>query len=157
MKLNDTLCALVIGLLAGFVLIHIQAFPPMPGQKYGPAVYPGLIASGLLVCAALLFVRGLKTVRAEGLVTFGTWWRDPGLLFGFWLIVAVIAVYVWVSERAGFIPTSVAALVALMLTFRVKPALAVAVAVGGTLLIHTIFYKGLRVPLPWGWLTPFAW
>ena len=44
-----------------------------------------------------------------------------------------------------------------MLTFRVKPALAVAVAIGGTLLIHTIFYKGLRVPLPWGWLTPFAW
>ena len=28
------------------------------------------------------------------------------------------------------------------------------VAVGGTLLVHLVFYKLLRVPLPWGWLTP---
>jgi hypothetical protein len=28
-------------------------------------------------------------------------------------------------------------------------------ALGGTLLVHVAFYKLLRVPLPWGPLTPF--
>jgi putative tricarboxylic transport membrane protein len=26
-----------------------------------------------------------------------------------------------------------------------------------TLVVHTIFYKALRVPLPWGVLMPFQW
>jgi putative tricarboxylic transport membrane protein len=30
-------------------------------------------------------------------------------------------------------------------------------ALGITLVIHTIFYKGLRVPLPWGILLPIQW
>jgi len=29
--------------------------------------------------------------------------------------------------------------------------------VGMTLLVHMIFYKGLRVPLPWGILLPWQW
>jgi putative tricarboxylic transport membrane protein len=28
-------------------------------------------------------------------------------------------------------------------------------AIGGTLVVHLAFYKLLRVPLPWGPLTPF--
>jgi putative tricarboxylic transport membrane protein len=31
------------------------------------------------------------------------------------------------------------------------------VAVAATLLIHTLFYKLLRVPLPWGVLEPVLW
>ena len=30
-------------------------------------------------------------------------------------------------------------------------------ALGITLVIHTIFYKGLRVPLPWGVMLPLQW
>ena len=36
-----------------------------------------------------------------------------------------------------------------------KPALLWALA--GTLVVHLAFYKLLRVPLPWGVLTPYAW
>ena len=34
---------------------------------------------------------------------------------------------------------------------------ALVVAVVATLVIHFAFYKLLRVPLPWGLLTPWAW
>jgi putative tricarboxylic transport membrane protein len=34
---------------------------------------------------------------------------------------------------------------------------ALPVALASALLIHTIFYKLLKVPLPWGILTPLAW
>ena len=31
------------------------------------------------------------------------------------------------------------------------------IAIIVTFVVHTIFYKGLRVPLPWGLFTPIQW
>jgi putative tricarboxylic transport membrane protein len=44
-----------------------------------------------------------------------------------------------------------------MLSMRVPPGRAVLISLIATLVIHTAFYKLLRVPLPWGLLTPIAW
>ena len=49
MKVNDALIGAALAALGAVVLWHIQSFPPMPGQKYGPAWFPGLIAIGLMV------------------------------------------------------------------------------------------------------------
>ena len=43
------------------------------------------------------------------------------------------------------------------ITFFLPPVPAVAVAIAATLVIHTCFYKLLKVPLPWGVLQRFAW
>jgi putative tricarboxylic transport membrane protein len=47
-------------------------------------------------------------------------------------------------------------LLALFLAYGVRPVTAIIVAVVVTLVIHYAFYKLLRVPLPWGVLTRFA-
>ena len=47
-------------------------------------------------------------------------------------------------------------LLALFLTLRVRPLLAVPLAIVLPVVIHLIFYKMLRVPLPWGVL-PVLW
>ena len=39
----------------------------------------------------------------------------------------------------------------------VKASRILPLACGLTLLIHTLFYLGLRVPLPWGVLIPIQW
>ena len=65
--------------------------------------------------------------------------------------------YIAASDRLGFLPTAVVILMALFSVLRVPPGRAVLVAVIATLVIHFAFYKLLRVPLPWGVLTPFAW
>jgi putative tricarboxylic transport membrane protein len=39
----------------------------------------------------------------------------------------------------------------------VKPLHIMPLAIGITMLIHTLFYKGLRVPLPWGVFSPLQW
>jgi len=44
----------------------------------------------------------------------------------------------------------------LFFALRVKPALALVLAIFVPLVIHLIFYKLLRVPLPWG-LLPVLW
>ena len=64
--------------------------------------------------------------------------------------VGGLALYVALSDRIGFLILGSLMLLALMLALRVRPVIALVVAVLATLLIHVAFYKGLRVPLPWG-------
>jgi putative tricarboxylic transport membrane protein len=45
----------------------------------------------------------------------------------------------------------------LFLVFKVRLRTAIVVAVLGALCIHTLFYKLLKVPLPWGLLKSVAW
>lgn len=157
MKINDTLTGAAIAALGVTILIHVQAFPQMPGQKVGPAMFPGLLAVGLLVCAAGVIWRGLKTLKAEGWVVWPEWLQQRRIAAGFVLIPLVLIVYAAVSEKVGFIPTGIAFLFSLCWAFGVRLWMALAVAVAGTLIIHTIFYKLLKVPLPWGILSGFVW
>ena len=59
MKLNDAVWGALLLLLGVVVLVHVQAFPTIPGQQVGPALFPGLVAVGLGVCGVLLIVKGL--------------------------------------------------------------------------------------------------
>ena len=43
------------------------------------------------------------------------------------------------------------------LAFSVRVQLVLPLALLVTLVIHAAFYKGLRVPLPWGILQPLQW
>ena len=60
MKLNDAVWGALLLLLGAAVLVHVQAFPTIPGQQVGPALFPGLVAAGLGVCGVLLIVKGLR-------------------------------------------------------------------------------------------------
>ena len=157
MKINDTVSGAAIAALGLTILIHVQSFPPMPGQKVGPAMFPGLLAVGLLICAAGVIWRGLKSLKTEGWVVWPEWLQQRRIAAGFALIPLVLIVYAAVSEKLGFIPTGIAFLFSLCWVFGVRPWMAFAVAVAGTLVIHTIFYKLLKVPLPWGILSGVVW
>ncbi len=155
MKLNDALAGVLLLALAAAVGWHIRGFPQMPGQKFGPALFPGLIAAGLAVCGALLVVRGLRS--GDAMLRLAPWTRSPAMLGNFALVCGVLVFYALASAALGFIVTGVALLLALFLKLHVPPTRAVVVAVAATLIIHTLFYKGLRVPLPWGVLESIAW
>ena len=66
MKINDAIWGAVLLLLAAVILVHVQSFPKIPGQQVGPALFPGLIAAGLGVCALLLVAKGLAARTAGG-------------------------------------------------------------------------------------------
>lgn len=157
MRINDVLSGVLIGAFGVSVYLHAQSFPPMPGQAVGPNMFPQLIAAGLMVCAALLVARGLKTLKTESWISLPGWAGQGRTVLGFVLIPLVLTFYVAVSERLGFLPTAVALLTALFLVFGVKLKTAIPVALLGSLGIHTLFYKLLKVPLPWGILESLAW
>ena len=157
MKINDVLSGTLIGVFGASIYLHAQSFPPMPGQNVGPKMFPQLIAAGLMICAALLVVNGLKTLKTKSWITVPDWASRGRITLGFVLIPLVLAFYVAVSERLGFLPTAVALLTSLFVVFEVKLKTAIPAALLGSLGIHTLFYKLLKVPLPWGILESIAW
>ena len=160
MKLNDAVWGALLLLLAAAILVHVQSFRTIPGQQYGPAIFPGLIAVGLAICAVLLIVNGL-TARSGGerahWIAFAPWTRSHRHIAAFALTIGVNAFYILLVDRLGFIPTGIIYLAALFAVFGVRLIWIVPLAVVLTLVIHTAFYKMLRVPLPWGVLQGFIW
>jgi putative tricarboxylic transport membrane protein len=68
-----------------------------------------------------------------------------------------VVFYIAFANALGFFATSFIMLVALFKALRVNWRRTFIVAVIATVLAHFAFYKLLRVPLPWGVLTPWAW
>lgn len=157
MKINDVVSGGLAGVFALAIFIGAQGFPEIPGQNVGPKVFPVLIAAGLMLCAVMLMRRGLRTAGSEKWVSLPDWMRNGRSVFGFLLVPVSLVFYVLASDALGFIPTAVVMLLAMFLTYGVRIRTALIIAVLGSLLIHALFYKMLKVPLPWGVLGPYAW
>lgn len=155
MKLSDSLWGMLCIVFGAAVLIHVQGFPAMPGQKYGPAVFPGLIAAGFVACGLLLIARGMKTKAA--LIEWMDWTRSRTHVLRFVGLVAAIIFYILSSDALGFLLTGTLTLLGMFTLFGVALPRAALIALIATLTIHFLFYKIMRVPLPWGVLTPIAW
>jgi putative tricarboxylic transport membrane protein len=127
--------------------------PAVPGQDVGPAAFPMLIGGGLVLCGVLIaFGIGqafeAPEADAEGAPRFA------GLRA--LLPPALLVFYVLTVDRLGFLPTAAAMVLATALTFGARWRLAVPLAIAAPLLVHLVFYKLLRVPLPAG-LLPAPW
>ena len=158
MKFNDALSGTALLALAIAILVNIQGFPKIPGQNIGPAAFPGLLAVLLAGCSIALIARGLRDKLAhERWITPGAWLRSWPHLRSFLVTVGCLLFYIFASNWLGFLITAVAVLSAMFLTLGVRHRLVLPVALITSLVIHTLFYKGLRVPLPWGVLMPIAW
>jgi putative tricarboxylic transport membrane protein len=79
------------------------------------------------------------------------------MVTNFLAVCAALVLYIVAAGPLGFIPTGVILLAALFLKFGVRPVRSIVTAFVATLLIHTAFYKLLKVPLPWGLLERFVW
>ena len=156
MKINDAVFGAIFALLGAVTLVHVQSFPNIPGQQYGAAIFPGLIAAGFVVCGVMLVVSGVRARAEQPWFEAGGWMRSPRHVVAALAIVLGVAAYVLLAEVVGFL---IVAPILLVLWFRVLgvrwPAALVS-AVLATAVIWYAFYKLLRVPLPWGVLTPYA-
>jgi len=153
MRVSDTLIGSVLLLLSLAVLWHIQSFPDFPGQQHGPALFPGVVAGALALASLELIRTGLRS-RAPLLQLAGT---NLYSLVPFATTVAGLFFYYLLSDRLGFIVCALIVLSALMWSFGVRRSLVLPVAFVSTMIIHTGFFKFLKVPLPWGLLQPVAW
>ena len=157
MKFNDAVFGAVLLLLGLAVLVYVPSFPTIPGQKVGPALFPGLIAVGLVVCALMLIVNGIRQRATEPWIDTGDWMRSRRHIGAFIVTIGAVLAYIVFADKLGFLIVGPLVLLALFLAYGVRPVTAIIVAIAVTLVIHYAFYKLLRVPLPWGILTRFAY
>lgn len=155
MKINDAVFGAVLIALCAAIFAAVQSYPTIPGQSVGPSVFPRVIAAGLGVCGMLLCLRGL---RARGAwVQPAPWWRSRRHVLAVALVVGGTVAFIVFAQSLGFLVVAPLFLAGLFLVFGVRPVLVAPMALGATLAIHYAFYKLLKVPLPWGLLTPIAW
>jgi len=150
---SDRWVGIALALLGLAVLWSARAFPNVPGQKLGAAFLPMLVGAGLLLCAIALVVRswrGRAYADAAAPAAAGSEHFGSSLV-----IIGVVLAYIFLSERIGFLIIAPLCLLTGFLAFRIDWRRALLWAVVGTLVVHFAFYKLLRVPLPWGPITPF--
>jgi len=157
MKIHDSLNGALLLLFAMAVYWHTRAFPEMPGDQIGPALFPRIIAVGMGICGFFLILGGIRRRATERWMEMPDWVRSPRLVAGFAIVVAGLIVPYLFLEQLGFLVCAPLLLAMLLWVLRVRPWAIPPLAIGITLLIHTIFYKGLGVPLPWGLLASWAW
>ena len=157
MKIHDTLFGLFFLALGALVLFAVRGFPNIPGQPVGPALFPGLRAIGLCVTGILLVIKGLRHRASAAWFEWEDWVHSPRHVLALFVLLGCVVFYIAFANALGFFATSFIMLVALFKALRVNWRRTLIVAVIATVLVHFAFYKLLRVPLPWGVLTPWAW
>ena len=152
MKVHDALSGAGLAALGGVVLWHIQGYPAMPGQKFGPAWFPGLVAVGLIVCGLTLCFssRGKLFVEIPG------WVSRPRPRTAVLAVLGGLLFYIFAVDTLGFHLTGFLILTLWTRRLGASWRLGIPVALVATVLIHLAFYKLLRIPLPWGIFERFA-
>ena len=157
MKLSDAIFGLLLLALGAVVIAVVSSYPTIPAQRVGPALFPALIALGLAIGGLLLIVRGWRDRAMVPWIRFEPWVHSPRHVAGFTGVIGSVVFYIAVVNSLGFLLTSLIILTVLFRLFGVALGRSIVMAAIATFVIHFAFYKLLRVPLPWGVLTNYAW
>ena len=161
MRLPDRVTGLfLVGLGAASAYGGWQ-LPPVPGQPVGPNVFPLVIGTGLALCGlAIAFGIGHSFEEEEETVPYdgGEAPAPRGQLYGLRALLppALLLFYVLVADRLGFIITAALIVYATSTALGARWKLSLPLAMLAPIVIHLIFSKLLRVPLPIG-LLPMPW
>ena len=156
MQLSDRVTGAVLVALGGLAAWNASYLPGVPGQDVGPAAFPLVIGTGLIICGALIVFGIGQSFEAPE--------EDPPAGPGPWRIgglralvpAALLLFYVFAAEPLGFLPTAAIMVLVGAFALGARPVLAVPLALIAPPLVHLAFYKLLRVPLPAG-ILPAPW
>jgi putative tricarboxylic transport membrane protein len=161
LQINDALFGGVLWLLAAAILWQAASFPAMPGQSFGPALVPSVLAGGFLLCGLGLVLSGVRPRGAGPLVAPPAEWASGGgrgRLLDAALVLGGLVVLILLWDRFGFLIGG--ALYTALLVYRFHGggvARAVLVAAVACFVVDWAFRRLLLVPLPMGPLTGVVW
>lgn len=153
MRINDALLGLVI-LLGGLaIILEAATFPATHGQSYGPGFVPVIIGAGLALAGAGLVVQGWRSRAVGGWVDMAG--IRPERLVDAVLVLVVIAAFILLADRLGFVLTAGAGLLGLLVRFRRGAWLSsLLLTIVIILAVDWAFRTMLLVPLPQGAVLP---
>jgi putative tricarboxylic transport membrane protein len=157
MHLSDRVTGLFLVVLGALAYWGGSRLPAVPGQDVGPAAFPMVIGTGLVLCG-MLIAAGIghsfeaaepdEDVKAPGLARH---LGRMGWLAAF-LPPALLIFYVFAADALGFLLTAAFLLLVSARALGASWRLALGVTLLAPPFVHLIFGKLLRVPLPDGLL-----
>jgi putative tricarboxylic transport membrane protein len=157
MRLHDTPLGLLFMAAAAVYFVHASGFPGLPGQKYGPSLFPQVIAVGIFVCGAIMAWRGWRAHQAAraqgGKSAWFAWdasWSSPRALLSWLAVPVAVGAYLLLAEKLGFLPTAAVLVAALAAWLGAGWRSALLLGVVSSAVIHWFFASVMRVPLPRG-------
>ena len=167
MRLSDRATGLFTFALGAIAAYAGSRFPPVPGQQVGPSAFPFVIGIGLCLCG-LMIALGIghrfeeeaeadlaahsDQASEEAVVES----RDSLYNLRIFIPPALLILYALVVDKVGFFVTAAGIILIAALAFGARPRVAVPLALLAPIVVHLVFYKLLRVPLPEG-LVPMPW
>lgn len=153
MRVNEAVTGTFLIALAIAIFVVTASFPQIPGQPFGPDLFPRVIGGMLGIAGLLMIARGLLTTPRLPFAERAEWARSARATGAILLTLGSIVAYILVSEPLGFVITAFALLLVLMLYLRTPLVTALVTAAVSTLILEYFFSGLMRVPLPRGILT----
>jgi putative tricarboxylic transport membrane protein len=165
MHLSDRVTGSTLIVLGSLAIYGASRLPPMPGQDIGPSVFPTVIGAGLALCGAMIAFGIGRSYEDEAEAELAAH-QDPrqriepaqSRFHGLRALIpiALLLFYVVAADLVGFVPIAaiIIATMALSLGANWKHALPLALIMPPV--VHLLFSKLLRVPLPIG-ILPMPW
>ncbi|MBI2563164.1 MAG: tripartite tricarboxylate transporter TctB family protein [candidate division NC10 bacterium] len=149
MKISDT----VVG--AGFVAAGALIFagtlnyPTLEAGHPGPSLFPRILGGLMAVFGGLVSLLGLRARDVTDEVAWLRLHKNPAFINALVVLAGVLA-YIFLVEHLGFLIMGALVIFSLMWRLQVRPVKAAVVAIVFNTLVHFLFAKVLRVPLPLG-------
>ena len=165
MHLSDRVTGSALVLLGAAAIYGASKLPPMPGQDIGPSVFPTVIGAGLGLCGAMIALGIGRSYEEQAEADLAAHQdasqRADAASSRFYglralIPIALLLFYVVAADRIGFVPVAaiIIATMALSLGAHWRHALPLALIMPP--IVHLLFSKLLRVPLPIG-ILPMPW
>jgi len=134
-----------------FIAATSFSFPELDGGHPGPSLFPRVLAALFILFGGIVVLHGRRSaaVKTEDSSEDE---RPPANRFNPILVIILIAGFIALADTAGFFITGSVALTILMIRLRVPALKSVTISILLVAFIYTVFSKGLRVPLPIGYL-----
>jgi len=151
MKISDTVVGAGFAAAGALILAGALNYPTLDGGHPGPSLFPRILGGLMSVFGGLLSVQGLWARDVSDDVDLWRLHRNPAFVNALFVLAGVLA-YIFLVERVGFLLMGALVIFVIMWRLRVPLLKAFLVAVIFNALVHFLFVKVMRVPLPLGLL-----
>jgi len=147
---NDYIGGGIFTALGVFIWALTFQFPVLDDGHPGPSLFPRVLGTLFIVFGSMVILNGWRAGRSE---TPPPPEEEVQLnYFNPFLVIILIAAFIALAPKLGFIITGAAVLIILMMKLRVSPLKSSVVSILLICFIYLVFSKVLRVPLPQGFL-----
>jgi len=149
MKISDTVVGAGFVTAGALIIAGTLNYPTLEAGHPGPALFPRILGGLMAVFGGLVSAKGLRNRDTTEDVEWLLLHKSTGFINAVFVLVGVTA-YILFVEKLGFLLMGALLLFVVMWRLKVPPLKALIVAVVFNTIVHFLFAKIMRVPLPLG-------